>query len=128
MIIRLYLIFLVVLLISSCVDAPVFKGDNFAFIRSSHAIVSVNGEHVEPLYSLDLKAGENTLVVLYRSYRHDYYCKFTWTSKPGTVYEITDHEKIYPLVLYRWIRKNSLWAIRLDPIDPVNCPREIDNS
>ncbi|WP_455208871.1 hypothetical protein [Kaarinaea lacus] len=112
------------LIVSACVQAPVYKGEDFAFIKSSHAIISVNGEQVEPIYTLDLKAGENTLMVLYRTYQHDYYCEFVWTPAPGTAYEITDHEKRYPLTLYRWVRKNSLWSIRFDPVDPVKCTRE----
>ena len=112
------------LFVSACVKAPVYRDDNYAFIKSSHAIIYVNGEQVEPVYTLDLKAGENTLVILYRTYRHDYYCEFVWTSAPGTAYEITDHEKKYPLTLYRWVRKNSLWSIRMDPVDPAKCLRE----
>ena len=118
---RIFLVGLAVICLNSCVKSPAIKDGNYALLRSSHAIVSINGEHAEPVYSLDLKSGENTLVVLYRSYQQDYYCKFVWTSASGTVYEITDHEKRYPLTLYRWIRKNSLWSIRMDPVDPVEC-------
>ncbi|WP_455221357.1 hypothetical protein [Kaarinaea lacus] len=121
---RLVLGCIAALHISACVKAPVYKGENYAFLKSSHAIISVNGEQVEPVYTLDLKAGENTLVVLYRTYQHDYYCEFVWMSAPGTAYEITDHEKRYPLTLYRWVRKNSFWSIRFDPVDPVKCTKE----
>ena len=112
------------LYLSACVKAPVYKGENHAFLKSSHAIIKVNGEQVKPLYTLDLEAGENTLVVLYRTYKENYYCEFVWTATPGTAYEITDHEKQYPLTLYRWVRRNSLWSLRLDPVDPVNCTKE----
>jgi hypothetical protein len=110
--------------INACVKAPVYKGEHYALLKSSHAIVNVNGAQIEPVYTLDLKAGENTLVVLYRTYRNNYYCEFVWNSTPGTAYEITDHERNYPLTLYRWVRKNSLWAIRMDPVDPVKCTKE----
>jgi len=124
--VRLFLVFLTCFVLSACVKAPVYKDDNYALIKSSHAIININGEKVEPIYSLDINAGENTLVVLYPTYRHRYYCQFVWNSKPGTTYEITDQEKKYPLTLYRWIRQNGLWASRLDPIDPVKCSKEND--
>jgi len=121
---HLTLIFFAVLFVSACVKAPVYKGDNYAFIKSSHAIISVNDVNVEPIYSLDINAGENTLVVLYPTYRHRYYCQFVWTSKPGTTYEVTDQENKYPLTLYRWKRQNKYLASRLDPVDPVKCSRD----
>ncbi|WP_455202807.1 hypothetical protein [Kaarinaea lacus] len=121
-----FIFLIVILCVSACVKAPVYKGDNYAFIKSSHAIVNANGKQVESVYTLDLEAGENTLVVLYRTYRHDYYCEFQWNSKPQTAYEITDQENKYPLTLYRWERDNDLWASRLDPVDPVKCTKKND--
>jgi len=118
---RKFLAICICLFLSACVQAPVFKGDGYAFIKSNYPIVSVNGVEVEPLYTLDIAAGENTLVIVYHTYRHNYYCKFTWTAVAGTAYEVTDQENKYPLTLYRWIRRNSLWASRLDPLDPLTC-------
>ena len=114
------------LLNNACVKAPVYKEENHAFVKSSHAIIKVNNEQIEPAYAVNLKAGENTLVVLYRTYRHDYYCEFQWHSIPQTAYEITDQENKYPLTLYRWKKQNDLWASRLDPVDPVNCTKKND--
>ena len=94
-------------------------GESYAFIKSNYPIVSVNGVEVEPVYTLDIATGENSLVIVYHTYRHDYNCTFTWTAVAGIAYEVTDQENKYPLTLYRWIRKNSLWASRLDPIDPL---------
>lgn len=121
---RFIFVCLTILYIGSCVQAPNFKGDDYSFIKSSHTIVSVNGEGVDPKYTMDLMVGETTLVVLYRTYRHSYYCLFKWTSESRTAYEITDQENQYPLTLYRWKRENDLWASRLDPIDPVKCSEE----
>ena len=121
---RFFLTCLAVVLLSACVKTPVFKGENYAHIESSHAIVSINGNKVAPTYSLDLPAGDNTLVALYPTYRFQYYCQFAWKAEPHTAYEITDQENKYPLTLYRWKRANDLWAKRLDPVDPVKCSKE----
>ena len=109
------------LMVSACVQPTVFKGDSYAHIRSNYPIVNINGDKVEPVYELDMEAGENTLVIVYKTYRYDYYCKFSWTAEANTVYEVTDQENQYPLTLYRWVRTNSLWASRLDPMDPLEC-------
>ena len=109
------------LLLLACVQAPDVKGNGYAFIRSSYPIVSINGVEVEPAYTADIEAGENTLLVVYNTYRHDYYCTFSWIVEAGTVYEVIDQENKYPLTLYRWVRTNSLWASRLDPVDPTGC-------
>ena len=124
--IRLLFLFFTVLLTNACVKAPVYKGENHALVKSSHAIIKVNDEQIEPAYALNLKTGENTLVVLYRTYRHDYYCEFQWISKSQTAYEITDQENKYPLTLYHWKRQNDYLALRLDPIDPVKCTKKND--
>jgi hypothetical protein len=112
------------MLLSACVQAPVFKEEGYALIKSSYPIVSLNGAEIEPEYVLDIKAGETTLIIVYHSYQYDYTCTFTWTAEAATAYEVTDHEKNYPLTLYRWVRKNSLWAIRMDPVDPFQCARD----
>jgi hypothetical protein len=110
------------LLLSSCVQSPTFKADDHAVITSNYPIVSVNDvELLEETYKLDIEAGENTLVIVYHTYQHDYHCTFSWTAVAGTAYEVTDQENKYPLTLYRWIRRNSLWAVRLNPVDPMEC-------
>jgi hypothetical protein len=109
------------LLLCSCVQYPVFKGDDYALITSNYPIVSVNGVDVEDTYRLDIEAGDNALVIVYNTYQHDYFCTFNWTASAATAYEVTDHEKRYPLTLYRWIRRNGLWAVRLDPVNPEEC-------
>jgi len=117
-----YLLFICTsLFLSACVQTPVFSGDDYAFIRSNYPIMNVNGKKIEPAYRLDLKAGENTVLIVYHTYRHDYYCTFSWNAEANTVYEVTDQENIYPLTLYRWVRTNSLWASRLDPMEPLEC-------
>jgi hypothetical protein len=110
--------------LSACVQTPVFKAEGYAHIRSNYPIVSLNGAEIEPAHDMDLEAGENTLVIVYNSYQYDYFCTFTWTTVSGTAYEVTDQEKSHPLTLYRWFRKNSLWAIRLDPLDPLQCTQK----
>lgn len=112
------------LMLGACVQSPGLRPDGYAFLRSNYPIVRVNWEQVEPVYELDIEAGSNTVVVVYHTYRHDYYCTFSWTAAAATVYEVTDQENRYPLTLYRWVRTNSLWASRLDPMDPVECARK----
>jgi len=125
---RFFLPCLAVVLVSACVKAPVYKGENYARVESSHAIVSVNGKEIDPAYSLELPAGDISLVALYPTYRYKYSCQFTWKAAPRTAYEITDQENKYPLTLYRWKRTNGLWAERLDPVDPVICTPEENQS
>ncbi len=112
------------LLLSSCVQPPVFKAEDYALIKSNYPIVVINGIATEDTYKQDLEAGDNSLVVVYNTYQYDYFCTFSWVAMAGTAYEITDQENQYPLTLYRWHRKNSLWAIRLDPVDPLECTQK----
>ena len=109
------------LLLSACVGSPVFKEEGYAFFRSNYPVVRVNGVEVEPSYTLDIPSGENTLVIVYHTYRFDYRCTFTWEAAADTAYEVTDQDNKYSLTLYRWVRTKSLWASRLDPIDPLEC-------
>jgi len=113
------------LLLSGCVQAPGFTVENTALIKSNYPIIAINDVAIEKTYKLDLDAGENSLIVVYNTYEYDYLCTFKWVAKAGTVYEVTDQENQYPLTLYRWHRKNSLWSIRLDPVDPQACTRKI---
>jgi hypothetical protein len=118
------------LFLTACIQTPVIKEDGYAFIRSSYPIVSVNGVEIEAVYSADIEAGENTLLTVYNTYQHDYYCTFSWTAMANTVYEVVDQGNQYPLTLYRWVKTNSLWASRLDPLDPLECvqkPRRGNN-
>jgi hypothetical protein len=112
------------LLLSSCVQPPVFKTEDYALIKSNYPIVASNGIDIEKTYKLDIEAGENSLVIIYNSYQYDYFCTFSWLAIAGTAYEVTDQENQYPLTLYRWHRKNGLWATRLDPVDPLACIRK----
>lgn len=112
------------LVLSACVQAPVIKEGDYALLKSNYPVVSINGTETEPAYRLDIPAGENTLVIVYDTYRFDYYCTFTWKAEAGTAYEVTDQYNKYPLTLYRWVRTNSVWASRLDPIDPQDCSSE----
>jgi len=118
---RFIIYILGMLILGSCVQAPSFKGDEYALISSNYPIISVNGTAIEESYKLDLAAGENTVVIVYHTYSKDYHCTFTWQAVAGIAYEVTDQENRYPLTLYQWQRKNRLWAMRLDPVDPSGC-------
>jgi|GEM_PF-1489260 len=122
--IRLLLAACCFLAATACVRQPAFKGPNSAFLRSSYPIVELNGEGIDPAYRLDIPAGKTSAVIVYHTYRHDYNCTFAWIAEAGTVYEVTNQWNRYPLTLYRWERKNSLWASRLEPADPVDCKRQ----
>lgn len=112
------------LLLSACIQTPDIKGDDYAFIMSNYPIANVNGKEVEAAYRLDIEVGENILVIVYNTYQHDYFCTFNWMAVTNTVYEVVDQDNRYPLTLYRWVKTNSLWASRLDPIDPLECIRQ----
>ena len=118
---RIILIVCTGLFMSACVQVPEIEGDNHALIRSSYPVVSVNGVEVEATYSTAVEAGQNTLLIVYNTYRHDYYCTFRWTAAADAVYEVTNQDNQYPLTLYRWVKTNSLWASRLDPVDLIEC-------
>lgn len=109
------------IVLCACVQPPVFKSEDYAHISSNYPIVLSNGIEIEKTYELDIVVGENSLVIVYNTYQHDYLCTFNWHAVAGIAYEVTDQENQYPLTLYRWHRKNSLWAIRLDPVNPVEC-------
>ena len=72
-------------------------------------------------YSQDIDAGENSVLIAYHTYRHDYYCTFVRNAAEHTGYEVTTQETLFPLTLFRCVRTNSLWASRLDPTDPFVC-------
>jgi len=112
------------LLLAACVRQPEFKADGYAFIRSSYPIIKLGDEVIEPAYKLDIEAGDITVMIVYNTYKHDYYCIFSWNAVENSVYEVTNQVNRYPLTLYRWVRTNSLWASRLDPLSPLDCVRE----
>ena len=118
---RTLLLVCTMLFLSACVQQAVFKVDGYALIKSNYPIVSANGVEIEHTYRLEVEEGENTLTIVYNTYQHDYFCTFKWTAVANTVYEVTDQENRYPLTLYRWVKTNSLWASRLDPVDPLEC-------
>lgn len=121
---RITLLVCIYLFLCACVQVPVFKEDGYALINSNYPIVSLNGVEIEPAYNLDIEAGDTTLVIVYHSYQYNYICTFSWTAVTGVVYEVTDHDNNYPLTLYRWVRRNGLWAVRMDPLDPLQCTQE----
>ncbi|MFV2004795.1 MAG: hypothetical protein ACC650_06275 [Gammaproteobacteria bacterium] len=86
--------------------------------------MSLNGSEIEKTYQLDLETGENSLLIVYNTYQYDYFCTFSWLVTAGTAYEVTDQENLYPLTLYRWYKRNGLWAVRLDPVDPLECAQK----
>lgn len=115
------------LLLAGCVQVPTFKNETSSLITSNYPILKVNGidttggADTASVYRYDLEPGENTLIIVYNTYQYDYYCRFTWVAEANTAYEVTDQENRYPLTLYRWVRKNSLWSRRVDPVDPLEC-------
>ena len=118
---RIILFIFSIQFLSGCVQTPAFKGDEYAVITSNYPVVKLNDVEIEDTYSLDIEAGKNTLMIVYNTYRYDYFCTFSWTAIAGTAYEVTDQENQYPLTLYRWVRTNGLWANRLEPVDPLGC-------
>ena len=114
--------------ISGCVQTPPVKQGDYALLISNYPIIQINGEAIkgetDDRYKQDIKAGENTAVIVYNTYSYDYFCSFTWTAEPRLIYEVTDQENSEPLTLYQWKRKNRFWSMRLDPIDPSHCERK----
>ena len=111
-------------LLVACVQKPVFKGDDYAFLRSNYPIEKINGIDIEPVFRADIESGQTSAVVGYHTYQHNFICTFNWAAEAQTVYEVTSQENMNPLTMYRWVRRNGLWAARLDPIQPEDCLRE----
>ena len=119
---RILIIICSCFILGACVRTPVVKEGGYAYINSNYPIVVYHDG--KAIRSLDLETGSNTLIIVYNSYQHDYYCTFTWPAVENTVYEVTDQDNRYPLTLYRWVKVNSLWASRLDYQDPTDCTRK----
>jgi hypothetical protein len=108
-----------VLAVPGCVQQPGHKAEGtHARLKSWIAIVAVNGAPPEDPYLLMLPAGRYEVEALYRTYSKDYRCQFHFDAAGGQSYEIIEQSNPQPLVLYRWVRANSLWARRLDPVEP----------
>lgn len=120
MIIKLILIGILSAMVSSCVTAPVLVGDQ-ASLRTNHPVISVDGKLVVEQTDLRLQPGPHTIQVVYRTHLHDYICHFQWVVETNRHYEIVDHNDADPLTLYRWRRRNALWAARLEPVQPTHC-------
>ena len=112
---------LLCLALGACIQTPVFRDTSQARINSNYPITSLDGDAIERAYTLDFPAGRHSLSVVYDTLQYDYVCTFEWLAEAATVYEITDQENAYPLTLYRWQKRNGLWALRLDPVDPIEC-------
>ena len=115
------------LALCGCVQTPPVKPGDHALLISNYPITQVNGQVIDEngaRYKQDIKAGENTAVIVYNTYSYDYFCSFSWQAESGQVYEVTDQENAEPLTLYQWKRKNRLWAQRLNPVDPTHCERK----
>ena len=105
--------------LAGCIQQPAHQAEGlYASLRSWMQILSVNDQPPADPYQLQLEPGEYQLQVLYRTYRQDYLCHFTFVAVGGASYEIVDHSNPQPLVLYRWERANSAWAERHDPVTP----------
>jgi len=48
------------LLLNACVQAPVFKSEEHALLKSSYPVVKLNGVTIQPSYKLDISAGDTT--------------------------------------------------------------------
>lgn len=116
------------LILSGCVQTPPVKQGDYALLISNYPIIQINGEVIDSesgeRYKQDIKAGDNNAVIVYNTYTYDFFCSFSWQAESGQVYEVTDQENAEPLTLYRWKRKNRLWAQRLDPVNPTHCDRK----
>ncbi|BCD96850.1 hypothetical protein [Marinagarivorans cellulosilyticus] len=123
MICKLILIGLFLAVASSCVTAPVLEGD-LASLRTNHPVISVDGNAIAEQTDLRLQPGVHTIQAVYRTHLYEYICYFQWVVEANRHYEIVDHKEADPLTLYRWQRKNALWATRLEPVHPDQCKKQ----
>lgn len=117
------LLLLSLILLQGCISAGSAAPKRGVLLKSSYPIISLDEKDIEPSYELELEAGHHTLMVVYSTYRKNYHCLFTWQAQADTRYEIVDSSNTYPLTLFRWARRNGLWAIRYDPLDPERCEK-----
>lgn len=116
---RLACLPLILCLLAGCVEHPPHREEGtHALLFSWTPILSVNGQPPEDAYRSLLLPGDYRLEVLYRSYRQDYQCRFELRAEAGRTYEVVDHSNDQPLVLYRYVRANSAWVERRDPVMP----------
>lgn len=116
-------IFLMVFLnlaITGCVGfgAKVGGSDKGIRITSSHPIIAIDGEPLESVFEYWVSAGPHVITAVYPTLSYQYICVFTLEAQASARYEIVHQEKMEPLVLYRWWRRNILFAERLDPVIP----------
>ncbi|SMF24536.1 hypothetical protein SAMN02745866_01600 [Alteromonadaceae bacterium Bs31] len=114
-------VLLVILLASSACISPVRTYSGKAFLRSGSPLIALNGKALAGVYELYVEPGEQQVRALFKTALHEYVCTFEWAAVAETRYEISANENQHPLTLYRWERRNSLWAVRLDPVAPVSC-------
>ena len=97
-----------------------------AQLRSWMRILEVDGAPPEDPFLVMLPPGRHQALAVYPTVRNDYLCRFEFDVVGGASYEIVDHSNPEPLVLYRWVRANGVWAERLDPVHPTceSRPRE----
>jgi len=107
-----------------CVHPPQLEDEYSASLKSNYPIVSIDGENNSEHHSVQLPQGIHTVEALYKTHRYVLRCKFKWQVKPGQHYEIVSHNTADPLILYRWQRRNALWAERKEPLEPLHCTRE----
>lgn len=112
-------------MLQGCVGAGPVKqpGGESVVVNSSYYLTHLNREVIEPVFDLWLNPGAHQITVIYPTLRYDYHCVFNWLAEPLQRYEVIHQEKKQPLVMYRWVRKNALWAEREDPVYPV-CKRK----
>ena len=109
--------------LGGCIASGPAAPEGRALLITGYPIVLVDGNAVESSYALELAPGNHSITVVYQTYSWNYHCQFEWEADADQRYEVVDSDNVHPLTLYRWVRINSLWAARYDPVNPVSCEK-----
>ena len=90
-------------------------------VDGQYPITQLDGQPLYATFRVEVKPGPHEMWVSYITVKHHYSCQFTWQAAEGAQYEIVAETASHPLTLYRWKRRNALWAVRLAPIAPDIC-------
>ena len=103
------------------VAVPSTKTD-MASIEGPVKYVSINGVKPDAKpKSHPIPAGENEIVILYRSYTQTLECSYAFNAVAGQRYEFVTRSNPDPITLYRMARENWLFWTRHEPVAPHDC-------
>lgn len=103
---------------------PIETSNTMAEIFGPYPIIKINEQLINPVYAIEIPAGQQTITAQYGTLSKNYWCNFDLKVKAGQRYEVVDHKQQYPITLYEWSQTHGLWADRKKPIQPIGCEKQ----